>query len=217
MATLTSLQIGKIAPLGPNGVPSGIVKHPVEGAVALRGHQLEGDETADLTVHGGPDKAVYAYSADHYPVWAAERPHHAARLIPGAFGENLTIAGLVEDDLCIGDVHEIGTAWLQICQPRQPCSKFAMLFADSTLPKAFVRSGRSGWYYRVVREGVLQAGDAVTLVERPHPGLTFPRMVSIVNFGEANRDELAAMANATGLATWLQARARAALEAAGQG
>lgn len=212
MATVQSLQIGRIAPLGPHGVPSGIVKRPVDGPVALRGHQLIGDETADLNVHGGPDKAVYAYAADHYPAWAAERPEHAERLMtPGAFGENLTIAGLVEPDLCIGDVHEIGTARLQICQPRQPCSKFAMLFGDATMPKAFVRSGRSGWYYRVVREGSLQAGDSVTLVDRPHPALTFPRMVSIVNFGDATEAELALMADAAGLAQWLRHRAQAAL------
>ncbi|MBA4046955.1 MAG: MOSC domain-containing protein [Sphingomonas sp.] len=215
MAILTSLQIGKIAPLGAQGVPSGIVKRPVAGPVALRGHQLNGDETADLTVHGGPDKAVYAYSADHYPVWASDRPEHAARLIPGAFGENLTIAGLVEDDLCIGDIHQIGTARLQICQPRQPCFKFGLLFGDATMPKALVRSGRSGWYYRVVQEGEMQAGDSVTLIERPHPALAFPRMVSIVNFGDATRDEVEQMAGADGLAIWLQRRAQAALDEAG--
>mgnify|MGYP003384733161 CR=1 FL=1 len=212
MATVQSLQIGKIAPLGPNGAPSGIVKRPVTGAVALRGHQLAGEETADLTVHGGPDKAVYAYSADHYPVWAVERPDHAERLaVPGAFGENLTIAGLVEADLCIGDVHEIGTAQLQICQPRQPCSKFALVFGDATMPKAFVRSGRSGWYYRVVREGSLQAGDRVTLVDRPHALLALSRMAAIVNFGDATEAERALRADAAGLAQWLRHRAQAAL------
>lgn len=213
IATLQSLQIGKIAPIGPDEVPSGIVKHPVDGPVELRGHQLVGDETADLTVHGGPDKAVYAYSADHYPVWASERPGHAARLTPGVFGENLTIAGITEADLCIGDIHAIGTARLQVCQPRQPCFKFALRFEDATMPKAMVRSGRSGWYYRTIEEGVLQAGDSVALVDRPHPGLVFTRMVEIVNFGQASGDELALMAESNGLARWLQVRAKAALHA----
>lgn len=211
IATLQSLQLGKIAPIGPDGDLSGIVKNPVAGPVELRGHQLVGDETADLTVHGGPDKAVYGYSADLYPVWAAERPAHAARLTPGVFGENLTIAGITEADLCIGDIHAIGTARLQVCQPRQPCFKFALRFEDATMPKAMVRSGRSGWYYRTIEEGVLQAGDTVELVERPHPGLAFERMVEIVNFGQANAEELALMAESDGLAVWLRSRARAAL------
>ncbi|MBY0283635.1 MAG: MOSC domain-containing protein [Sphingomonas sp.] len=211
IATLQSLQLGKIAPIGPEGVPSGIVKHPVAGPVELRGHRLVGDETADLTVHGGPDKAVYGYSADLYPVWAAERPAHAARLTPGVFGENLTIAGINEADLCIGDIHAIGTARLQICQPRQPCFKFALRFEDATMPKAMVRSGRSGWYYRTIEEGVLEAGDEVSLVERPHPELAFERMVEIVNFGQATEAELALMAESDGLAVWLRSRARAAL------
>ncbi len=211
IARLQSLQLGRVAPLGPDGVPSGIVKHPVTGPVALRGHQLAGDETADLTVHGGPDKAVYGYSADHYPRWLAERPAHAGRLTPGAFGENLTIAGLVEGDLCIGDIHAIGSARLQVCQPRQPCFKFALRFEDATMPKAMVATGRSGWYYRVVAEGTLQAGDDVSLIDRPHPALAFERMVSIVNFGQATPEELAAMAAADGLADWLRARARRAL------
>ncbi|MBX9859598.1 MAG: MOSC domain-containing protein [Sphingomonas sp.] len=211
IATLQSLQLGKIAPIGPEGVPSGIVKYPVAGPVELRGHQLLGDETADLTVHGGPDKAVYGYSADLYPVWAAERPAHAARLTPGVFGENLTIAGITEADLCIGDIHAIGTARLQVCQPRQPCFKFALRFEDATMPKAMVRSGRSGWYYRTIEEGILQAGDEVTLVDRPHPALAFERMVEIVNFGQATEAELALMAESDGLAVWLRSRARAAL------
>ena len=213
IATLKSLQLGKIAPIGPDGVPSGIVKHPVTGPVELRGHQLVGDETADLTVHGGPDKAVYGYSADHYPLWAAERPAHAARLTPGVFGENLTIAGVIEADLCIGDIHAIGSARLQVCQPRQPCFKFALRFEDATMPKAMVRSGRSGWYYRTIEEGVIAAGDTVTLVDRPHPALPFERMVAIVNFGQATADELALMAEADGIAGWLRHRAKAALNA----
>lgn len=213
IATLQSVQIGRIAPIGPDAVPSGIVKHPVAGPVELRGHQLIGDETADLTVHGGPDKAVYAYSADHYPLWAEERPAHAARLTPGVFGENLTIAGITEADLCIGDIHAIGSARLQVCQPRQPCFKFALRFDDATMPKAMVRSGRSGWYYRTIEEGLIEAGDSVTLVARPHPGLGFERMVEIVNFGQATADELSLMAAADGLADWLRRRARAAIAA----
>lgn len=210
-ARVASVQVGRVAPLGPERVPSGIVKHPVAGPVSVARLGLAGDEQADLSVHGGPDKAVYGYAAAHYPAWAAEQPHLADRLDPGAFGENLTIEGLAEADLCVGDIHAIGTARLQVCQPRQPCFKFALRLEDPRAPKAMVRSGRAGWYYRVIEEGALQAGDAVTLAERPHPDLAFTRLVEIVNFGEATREELTALAAAAGVADWLRAQAKAAL------
>ncbi|OQW38818.1 MAG: hypothetical protein A4S12_02760 [Proteobacteria bacterium SG_bin5] len=210
-ARVASVQVGRVAPLGPERVPSGIVKHPVEGPVAVARLGLAGDEQADLSVHGGPDKAVYGYAAAHYPLWAAEHPHLADRLDPGAFGENLTIEGLDEADICVGDVHAIGTARLQVCQPRQPCYKFALRLGDARAPKAMVRSGRAGWYYRVIAEGALQAGDAVELVERPHPDLAFARLVEIINFGVATPEELTALAAAPGVADWLRAQAKAAL------
>ncbi len=212
-ARVVSIQVGRVAPLGPDAVPSGIVKHPVDGPVAVARLGLAGDEQADLSVHGGPDKAVYAYAASQYPRWAAEHPHLAERLSPGAFGENLTIEGLEETDLCVGDIHAIGTARLQVCQPRQPCFKFALHLGDPRALKAMVRSGRSGWYYRVVTEGAVSAGDAVILVERPHPELAFPRAVEIVNFGEATAEELALIAQADGVAEWLRTKAKAALAA----
>lgn len=210
-ARVANVQVGRIAPLGPDRVPSGIVKHPVDGPVSVGRLGLEGDEQADLSVHGGPDKAVYGYAAGHYPRWAAENPHLAERLTPGAFGENLTIDGLIEDDLCVGDIHAIGTARLQVCQPRQPCFKFALRLDDPRAPKAMVRSGRAGWYYRVLGEGSLQAGDVVELAERPHPELAFPRLVEIVNFGSATVEELTALGAADGVAGWLRTQARAAL------
>lgn len=208
IARLASVQIGRVVPLGPDRVASGIVKSPVGGPVRARRLGLEGDEQADLRVHGGPDKAVYGYSADLYPVWAGERPHHAERLTPGAFGENLTISGLTEADICVGDIHAIGSARLQVCQPRQPCFKFALRFEDKAMPRAMVQSGRSGWYYRVVEEGELSAGDAVRLDARPNPGLPFARLVAIVNFGTATHEELRMLAEADGVAGWLQQQAR---------
>ena len=208
--SLRSVQIGRIAPLGPQGVPSAFVKHPVDGPVAVGRLGLAGDKQADLTVHGGAEKAVYAYGASHYPAWVADFPDHADRFVPGGVGENLTIDGLVEADLCVGDLHRIGTARLQVCQPRQPCFKFALRFADNQLPKAMVRNGRAGWYYRVVEEGVLAAGDAVELVDRPNPDFGFDRLVGIVNARRATPDELAAMATMDGLASNLRAWARSA-------
>ncbi|MBX9795813.1 MOSC domain-containing protein [Sphingomonas sp.] len=210
-ASVVSVQVGSIAPLGPEGVPSAFVKQPVAGPVRVAPLGLEGDHQADPRYHGGPDKAIYGYAADLYPVWAAEQPQHAARLTPGAFGENLTIAGLTEADLCVGDIHAIGTAQLQLCQPRQPCFKLALRFDDSRMPKAMVRSGRSGWYYRVVQEGVIEAGDPVRLAARPHPELPFARLVAIVNFGNATAEEVALLARADGVAGWLRQKARADL------
>lgn len=209
--TLLSVQVGRPAPLGPEGVPSGFAKRPVSGPVRVGRLNLEGDAQADLRVHGGPDKAVYAYPATRYDEWRADFPEHGERLTPGAFGENLTIAGLVEADLCAGDVHAIGTALLQVCQPRQPCFKFALRFADNRMPRAMVKSGRSGWYYRVLQEGQLEAGDPVRLVERPHPQLGFETLIRIVYRGQATLEDLEQVATADGVARWLQLGARQAL------
>ena len=208
-ARLSSVQVGRIAPLGPDGVPSAIVKSTVEGPVAVATLGLAGDEQADLTVHGGPEKAVYAYSAAHYPAWAADFPEHEDLFVAGGVGENLTIDGLLERDLCVGDVHAIGTARLQVCQPRQPCFKFSLRFDDNQLPKAMVRNGRAGWYYRVVEEGVLAAGDCVELADRPNPDFGFDRLVEIVNRRRATSDEFEAMAKMQGLAGDLRSWARA--------
>src|SRR5580765_350121 len=122
-AHLLSVQTGRTAPLGPDGVPSAFVKIARQGAVAVTRLGLDGDEQADLTVHGGPEKAVYAYAAAHYPQWAAAFPQLEGHFSAGAMGENLTVSGLAEDGICVGDVHQAGSALLQVCQPRQPCFK----------------------------------------------------------------------------------------------
>ena len=214
-ATLLSVQLGAIAPLGPKSVPSAFVKSGVTGPVQVEPMGLLGDAQADLTVHGGPDKAVYAYPAGHYPRWAAEFPDHAHQFIAGGVGENLTIAGIAEDTVCVGDVHAIGTARLQVCQPRQPCFKFALRFGNDRLPNAMLRNGRSGWYYRVLQPGLIAAGDAVTLVDRPHPAFAFDRLVAIVYRGQATREELAALAAMAEVPEDIRLSARRRLERAG--
>lgn len=207
-AKILSVQTGRVAPLGPDGVPSGFVKLPRRDRLAVAPLGLDGDEIADLSVHGGPDKAVYAYAVSRYPVWAVKFPGLAESFRGGAMGENLTITDMIESDLCVGDVHAIGTALLQACQPRQPCFKFALRHGNNLLPKAMVKSGFSGWYYRVVRPGMLGAGDAVILEERPHPDFAFSRLVEIIYHGEATRDELTQMTQMKGLAWQWRARAR---------
>jgi len=211
-ARLLSIHIGHVAPLGPEGVPSAFVKSAVEGAVEVTPLGLAGDEQADLTVHGGPEKAVYAYPAAHHRAWALDYPHHADKFLAGGVGENLSIEGWTEADVCVGDVHQIGSARLQVCQPRQPCSKFALRFDYNLLPKAMVRNGRAGWYYRVIEAGTIRAGNPVVLVDRPNPGFAFERLVEIVSFRNASLDELQAMAEMTGLSNRLRARAKAAMD-----
>ena len=213
---VVSIQVGAIAPLGPEGTPSAFVKKPAAGPVEVRPLGLVGDAQADLRVHGGPDKAVYGYALAHYDAWASDFPEHLTRLQPGAFGENLTIDGLVEADLRVGDVHRIGSARLQVCQPRQPCFKFALRFADPRMPPAMVMNGRSGWYYRVLEPGMITAADTVRLEQRPNPDFAFARLVAIASGRRASVDELVRLATMDGLARDLKAMALRALKAPSQ-
>lgn len=210
-ARLLSVQVGRIAPLGPQSVPSGFVKHAVANAIEVEPLGLVGDERADLTVHGGPEKAIYGYAAAHYAAWIADFPEHAERFKPGSLGENLTIEGWTEADVRVGDVHAIGDVRLQVCQPRQPCFKFALRFGDNRMPKAMVRNGRAGWYYRVLRPGRLRPGEPVLLADRPHPDFPFERLVEIVSLGGATRAELARMAAMPELAAHLRSSATRSL------
>jgi MOSC domain-containing protein YiiM len=143
---------------------SGIVKSPVAGPVNVRRLNLDGDRQADLSVHGGPQKAVYGYPSEHYPEWRAELPE--ATLSWGAFGENLTTEGVSEETLYIGDRLRIGTAVLMVTQPRTPCYKLQMHFQREDIIKRMLRSGRSGCYFSVEEEGRLEAGSAIEFVDR---------------------------------------------------
>ncbi|HVW72487.1 MAG TPA: MOSC domain-containing protein [Rhizomicrobium sp.] len=205
-ATILSVQTGRAAPLGPDHVPSGFVKAARDGDVAVTMLGLDGDEQADLNAHGGPEKAVYGYAAARYPEWQRQFP--AIAFSGGSMGENLTIAGMDEDDICVGDVHAIGTALLQVCQPRQPCFKLGLRHNNKFLAKAMVRMGYSGWYYRVLRTGSLKAGDALTLHDRPNPDFPFARLTAIVYHGKATADELYRMAQMPELASQWRVIAR---------
>jgi MOSC domain-containing protein YiiM len=144
-------------------VVTSIFKAAVPGPVMARGHNLEGDRQSDLDVHGGEFKAVYAYAAEHYDFWRARLAHE---LEPANFGENLTIIGLEERDLCIGDVVRIGDAELEATQPRLPCFKLGIRFGDPRMVKLFSQSQRWGIYFRISREGLIRLGDAATIVKR---------------------------------------------------
>ena len=145
-------------------VTTGFFKEPVSGRIAVRRLNLEGDGQADLTVHGGVDKAVYVYPAEHYDYWRRELP--GAPLPWGAFGENLTTEGLFEEDVHIDDQFRIGSAEFKVTQPRQPCYKLSVRFGRDDIVKRFLISQRPGFYLAVLQEGEAGAGDPIQLVGR---------------------------------------------------
>ena len=148
-------------------IETGIFKEPVEGRRIVRRLNLDGDRQADLTVHGGPNKAVYAYPIEHYAFWRDFLKRED--LPPGSLGENLTTEGLTEETLHIGDRLEIGTTELVVVQPRQPCFKLAAKFARTDIVRRMLESGYSGFYLAVRREGEVGQGDTIRVIERdPH-------------------------------------------------
>lgn len=169
---LVSVNVGRPRQIGTqHGQPvlSGIGKESVGLAdLDLSDINLTGDDQADRRVHGGPDKAVYAYPSEHLPLWNDDL---GMDLGPGAFGENLTTAGLLEPDVCIGDIWTWGNAVLQVCQPRYPCFKLAMRLGRPDIIKRFLASGRSGWYLRVLHPGNVSLTAPIDVTER-HPAAT---------------------------------------------
>lgn len=159
-------------------VNTGIFKKPVAGCVALRTLNLDGDQQADLSVHGGPYKAVYAYPFEHYEYWRHELP--GMELTWGMFGENFTTAGLSdgfrEDKLHVGDRYRIGSSIVMVRQPRMPCYKLAARFQRDDMIERFLRSGRSGFYFSVEREGEVEEGDSIELVSENEDGITIGEM-----------------------------------------
>ncbi|HZR33558.1 MAG TPA: MOSC domain-containing protein [Terriglobales bacterium] len=151
-------------------VRTGIFKEPVDGPVMIRELNLNGDQQADLRVHGGAKKAVYAYPAEHYDYWRRELPE--VTFSWGNFGENLTTEGLVEDSLHIGDRLRLGSAILQVSQPRMPCYKLQIRFGRDDMIKRFLLSGRSGFYFSVIEPGEVRAGSEISIVSRDAEQLT---------------------------------------------
>lgn len=199
-ATLLSIQVGMPRRMGTPGAEdpqerewvSGIFKYAVSGPVQLGLRNLAGDAQADLEAHGSVDQAVLFYAAGHYPEWRSRlgKPEMAH----GAFGENFTVAGLDEATVCIGDTYVIGTARVQVSQPRAPCWKLSRRNGVPALHLLVQRTGRGGWYARVLQPGVVEAGLPLLLEERPFPQWTVQRVNDVLYRREADpavRAELA--------------------------
>jgi MOSC domain-containing protein YiiM len=191
---IVSIQVGRpreVAAAGRSSrraVISAIFKQPVAGRVMLRALNLDGDQQADLRVHGGAEKAVYVYPVEHYPFWRVEYPE--LELPYGMFGENLTSEGLLEDEVCIGDLLRIGGAEVVVTQPRMPCYKLGIRFGREDILKRFLRSRRTGWYCSVAREGEIGAGDAIERLSRDPQGITISDITRLYAEDRRNLDLL---------------------------
>ncbi len=169
-------------------VTTGIFKEPVEGAVKVRGFNLDGDRQADLSVHGGRDKAVYAYASEHYDYWRKELPE--MNLPFGMFGENLTTQGLFENQVNIGDRMRIGSVLFEVTEPRMPCYKLALKFGRDDIIKRFLESERSGIYFAVLEEGEVKAGDAIEFISHDENRVTVTDIARLYTSEKGNLDLL---------------------------
>ena len=187
--TVVSVNVGTptLVQVGDRTVLTSIFKSPVEGRVPVRRRNLDGDRQADLRVHGGPYKAVYCYPEEHYPFWREQLPEMELPL--GMFGENLTTRGLTEDDVFIGDQFRIGSAVLQVTQPRMPCYKLGIRFGRPEMVKRFWLSGRPGIYFSVVEEGDLAKGDPIERIAHAADGVSVADVVRLYQ-GDDNSREL---------------------------
>ena len=172
-------------------VSTGIFKEPVAGRVMMRTLNLDGDRQADLSVHGGPEKAVYVYPSEHYDFWKRELPD--MELPWGMFGENLTTTGLFETEINIGDKFRVGTAEVMVTQPRMPCYKLGIRFGRVDIIKRFLLSERSGFYLSVLKEGEVGAGDEFALLEKNTSGV---RVVDVTRLYSSEKENIALLRRA---------------------
>ncbi|UUP19336.1 MOSC domain-containing protein [Nitratireductor thuwali] len=193
--TIDAVFVGTLKPLGPRGVLSGIFKQEATAPVAVGKTGLAGDHQGDTRVHGGPEKALHLYPARHYRSWRGEFPEMAGSLAAGAFGENISVPAIGEEDICIGDTLRLGTALVQFSQGRQPCWKLNERFGQKTMAARVQETGRTGWYFRVLEEGTVAAGDRLVLMERPQPEWTLARVTDLLYRDRLNYEALAELAD----------------------
>ena len=208
-----ALLAGKTQPLGDTGEPSAIHKQPLSGRGQITETGLLGDEQGDRKFHGGPEKALHHYAREHYAFWREElTPAPAALDAPGAFGENISTLGMTEADVCIGDIYTLGSALIQVSQARQPCYKLNVRFGRKQMARDVQRTGRTGWYYRVLRMGIAGAGDELVLEERLHPDWSLARLLNVFYVDTLNMDSLREIAALESLAPNWRKLARRRLE-----
>ena len=189
-ATIDAVLTGRAVDYTRPGSRSAIDKRAVEGPVRIGPEGLSGDEQGDRRVHGGPDKAIHHYPRDHYASWRGEVGAHALLQAAGAFGENISTSGIIEADVCLGDRLRLGSALVEVSQARQPCWKLSDRFGIADMARRVQDTARSGWYYRVLETGAVQAGDTLVLVDRPHPDWPLPRLSELLYRRTLDREEL---------------------------
>lgn len=219
MTMLVSIQVGlpvvRDAADAKQRWVTGMFKETVTGAVRITPHGIPGDGQADLRNHGGPDKAVNVYPVEHFRHW--ESTLGIGPLAAGAFGENFTLQGTLEDAVCIGDVLRIGSALVQVSQPRAPCWKLSRRWQVPDLALRVEQSGRTGWYLRVLEEGLAVAGHRLELISRPHPEWTVAAANEIMHVRKDDREAARALAGCASLAeSWRQKFLRRAAGTAGE-
>jgi len=174
---IISLYVGEVENRWVGKAPSAIGKKPTKVLLRLEENGFVEDNQADLKVHGGPEKAIHHYAAEHMDFWKKKFPDHAEKFMPGCFGENISTIGLSEENLCLGDILTMGSATVQICQGRQPCWKLNAHMDISQMAAAFQTTARTGWYYRVLHTGNVQSGNRIRLIERLNPDWTLARLI----------------------------------------
>lgn len=189
--TIDHLLVGRAEPFGPNGEPSAIRKNIVSTPLLTTRLGLAGDEQADKRVHGGEEKAIHHFPAEHYDNLKTLLPDLSTGI--GSFGENLSSLGITEKDVCIGDVFSLGSSVLQLSQGRQPCWKLNVRFQHKQMAKTIQEHGWTGWYYRVLTEGEISSGSELTLIERPYPEANLERIQHFLHREPMNLDGMKAL------------------------
>lgn len=190
LGKIQTIMTGTAVPFTRPETFSGINKRPRTGSVRVGFEGLEGDEQGDRRVHGGPDKAIHHYPYEHYHHWRqtfGDRPLLSA---PGAFGENLSTVGLTEENICMGDILSCGTTVLEVSQTRQPCWKLDDRLGTKGAALEMQRSGKVGWYYRVLEPGVIEAGATLNLLDRPHPEWPLRSVLQLLYINTMDLDAL---------------------------
>jgi MOSC domain-containing protein YiiM len=193
LVTINEVRVGNVAPLGEKGARSAINKNKVSHTVLLGKNGLDNDHQADRKYHGGFDKAVHHYPADHYQYWQEVLDGEHSSITTGLFGENITTLGLTEHNVYIGDIYKVGSALVQVSQARQPCWKLNERFQQDNMALQVQTSLRTGWYYRVLEIGYVKAGDSLILIDRIEEQWPLIRLLRVLFETPLDYEELDAM------------------------